>query len=136
MTQIAVDRAVLENALEALEDISSLRNHSSGDSSDVDKAAHALRKAIFQAALEAEPTWTHPVEYTPPHMGRKPLTGGQRIQIMERLGITVYGPAAEAVEALIQEVEAAHGITAHTIEHDPAKIRAAFEEDDFQAGAV
>lgn len=87
-------------------------------------------------ALEAEPTWTRPVEYTPPHMGRKPLTDEQRIQIMERLGITVYGPAAEAVEALIQEVEAAHGITAHTIEHDPAKIRAAFEEDDFQAGAV
>jgi len=129
MTQITVDRAVLEQVLDLLDrQWKCDKVWSLEESQDV---ADALR-----AALEAEPTWTHPVEYTPPHMGRKPLTGGQRIQIMERLGITVYGPAAEAVEALIQEVEAAHGITAHTIEHDPAKIRAAFEEDDFQAGAV
>jgi len=39
-----------------------------------------------------------------------PMDENDQIEIMERLGITVYGPAAEAVEALIREVEAHHGI--------------------------
>lgn len=48
--------------------------------------------------------------YTRPQQQAKPLTDEQRIEIMVRLGITVFGPAAEAVDALISEVERAHGI--------------------------
>lgn len=49
-----------------------------------------------------------PLYTTPPK--RQPLTAEKRIEIMERLGITVAGPASDAVDALIKEVEAAHGI--------------------------
>lgn len=35
-----------------------------------------------------------------------------------------------------QITEAIRGLSHHNIETDPAKIRAVFEEDDFQAGAV
>jgi len=48
--------------------------------------------------------------YTRPSSS-KPLTDEQLIGIMERLGITVAGPASDAVEALARAIEAAHGIT-------------------------
>ncbi len=45
---------------------------------------------------------------------RQPLTPEDLIGIMERLGITVAGPASDAIEALARAIEAAHGITGAT----------------------
>jgi hypothetical protein len=38
----------------------------------------------------------------------KPLTDADLCEVMQSLGITVYGPAAEAVEALTRAVEQRH----------------------------
>ncbi len=45
---------------------------------------------------------------------RQPLTPEDLIDIMERLGITVAGPASDAIEALARAIEAAHGIKGAT----------------------
>ncbi len=45
---------------------------------------------------------------------RQPLTTEDLIGIMERLGITVAGPASDAIEALARAIEAAHKITGST----------------------
>lgn len=54
MTHITIERAKLEQVLEALEDISSFQNHTSGDSSDVDKAITTLKQALSDATHLAD----------------------------------------------------------------------------------
>ena len=64
------------------------------------------------AALRDAANWARPINYTPPHMGRKPMTDDEiwkNDTIMS--ANSGYGATFETLREIVRAIEAAHGIT-------------------------